>query len=50
VFARFVAKEDLGDDLTKARKDGFLDKKDFLDRAAAAKEDEYDKLRRGGRR
>ncbi len=47
---RHVAKEGLEDDLTKARKDGFLDKKDFLDRAAIAKEDEYDKMRRGGRR
>lgn len=47
---KHVSKEGLQDDLTKARKDGFLDKKDFLDRAAAAKEDEYDKLRRGGRR
>lgn len=47
---KHVAKEGLEDDLTKARKDGYLDKKDFLDRAAIAKEDEYDKMRRGGRR
>ena len=47
---KHVAKEGLEDDLTRARKDGYLGKKDFLDRAAVAKEDEYDKMRRGGRR
>lgn len=47
---RFVVKEDLSDDLTKARKDGYLDKQDFLQRTEDRKEADYDAskaLRRG---
>ncbi|KAI5481013.1 craniofacial development protein 1 [Pseudohyphozyma bogoriensis] len=40
---KFVAKEDLSDDLTRARKDGYLEKQDFLQRTEQAREDAYDK-------
>ncbi|GAA5863007.1 hypothetical protein JCM8547_003646 [Rhodosporidiobolus lusitaniae] len=37
------------EDLANARKDGYLEKKDFLDRVAVSKEDEYERLKAGRR-
>ncbi|KAK4699496.1 hypothetical protein P7C70_g6764, partial [Phenoliferia sp. Uapishka_3] len=47
-WKKFVDKEDLSDDLTKARKDGYLEKQDFLQRTEARREEDYDKSK--GRR
>ncbi|KAL8277130.1 hypothetical protein RQP46_010458 [Phenoliferia psychrophenolica] len=46
---KFVDKEDLSDDLTKARKDGYLEKQDFLSRTDARREEDYDKSKRARR-
>lgn len=46
---RFVTKEELSDDLTKARKDGYLEKQDFLQRTEDRREEDYDKSKRGRR-
>ena len=48
-YPRFVDKADLSDDLTKARKDGYLEKQDFLSRTDARREEDYDKSKRGRR-
>lgn len=40
---RFVDKEDLSDSLTHARKDGYLEKQDFLQRTEDAREDAWEK-------
>lgn len=46
---RFVDKEDLSDTLTHARKDGYLDKQDFLGRTEQAREDAWEKNKAGRR-
>lgn len=46
---RFVTKEELSDDLNKARKDGYLEKQDFLQRTEDRREEDYDKSKRGRR-
>lgn len=48
---RYVSSETgLEDTLAHARKDGYLDRRDFLDRVDASKEEQWDQARRGGRR
>lgn len=49
---RFVDKEDLTEDLSKARKDGYLDKQDFLQRTEDRKEADYEAVKsaRAGRK
>jgi len=42
--------EGLSDTLTHARKDGYLDRRDFLDRVEGAKERQYDEAKSSRRR
>ncbi|GAA5999773.1 hypothetical protein JCM10207_005903 [Rhodosporidiobolus poonsookiae] len=47
---RHVATTGDADDLAVARKSGYLDQRDFLDRVEASREDEYEKLKAGAAR
>ncbi|BGP55881.1 hypothetical protein JCM8202_002307 [Rhodotorula sphaerocarpa] len=50
-WSSYVSSETgLEDTLAHARKDGYLDRRDFLDRVDASKEEQWDQARRGGRR
>ncbi|GAA94893.1 uncharacterized protein L969DRAFT_25732 [Mixia osmundae IAM 14324] len=46
---KFVAKEKISDDLAKARKDGYLEKQDFLQRVQDKKNEQYEELKGAAR-